>query len=698
MPRQRDPLWDKYAPANVVRDARAEEMLAALEAFFNTKGRSAVEHHLQGQPVQFEINNLSKLCSLSGTTLAEELRIRPDTVLACIRVAVERAASRGNAGPPGQRVRLRVHDDYIEESRIADLRSSALDQFVAIRGTVIRTGTMEPWIFSMNFTCSRCRKPVRQPFPDGKWRAPSSCPATGCTSRSFVADRSSAELIDSQELRVQEVHVSGEDDAGGVPRCIECVVFDEQVNQCVPGDVLRVYGILRTRDESDAPTGSGKQRSASFAAGRGVGGGVGSERQLEAAHVVVEKKVSVQGDSLATSGEDIVWIRRIAAHPKCFELVSRSLCPQIIGHETVKAGLVLGLMGGVPKFANSSSKLALRGSSHVLLVGDPGVGKSQLLKACAAAAPRGIFVASNMSTASGLTVAVAKDSNGNFALEAGALVLADQGVCCIDELDKSSTSEHDALLEAMEQQTVSVAKAGISASCMARTTVIAAANPVSGSYNKAKPVSENLKISPAILSRQTSRARAAVRAPPPSTLSRFDLIFLMEDLHDQGRDEALSRHLLRKRALEAGPAPSSAPSSSSSASASASSSAPSELVPHGLLREYFAYARHACKPTLSDGAIRQLQDFYVELRRGYRDAEGSPVTSRQLESLARLAEARARCELRPVATLEDARELYHEARRLREFKSLLEFQRLVGAWNEQGLLLRAPGGLLRINV
>ena len=196
---------------------------------------------------------------------------------------------------------------------------------------------------------------------------------------------------------------------------------------------------------------------------------------------------------------------------------------------TELAGLSLALFGGVQKWAADKDRIAVRGDTHCLIVGDPGLGKSQMLQAVASISPRGVYVCGSYSTTSGLTVTLLREGSGDNVLEAGALVLADQGCCCIDEFDKMG-HEHQSLLEAMEQQSISIAKAGIICSLPARTSVIAAANPVGGHYNKAKTVAENLKLSPAVL-------------------SRFDLIFILIDRPDEALDKLLSEHVM---ALHAG--------------------------------------------------------------------------------------------------------------------------------------------------
>ena len=178
-------------------------------------------------------------------------------------------------------------------------------------------------------------------------------------------------------------------------------------------------------------------------------------------------------------------------------MLVHSLCPSILGHESVKAGLILAMFGG--RAADKSlpdHEDEMRAEIHVLVVGDPGMGKSQMLTAAAALSPKGVYVCGNTTSASGLTVAVVKDSfTGDYALEAGAFVMGDQGVVCIDEFDKMKTSEHHSLLEAMEQQSVSISKVEIVASLSVRTSVLAAANPVDGHYTRAKTLGQNLKIS-----------------------------------------------------------------------------------------------------------------------------------------------------------------------------------------------------------
>lgn len=342
-----------------------------------------------------------------------------------------------------------------------------------------------------------------------------------------------------------------------------------------------------------------------------------------------------------------------------------SLCPLILGQEHVKFGLLLGLAGGTGVVGRKNS-VPIRGDAHVLVVGDPGLGKSQMLKAAAAVSPRGVYVCGNTASQSGLTVTMSKDKNGEHSLEAGALVLADRGVCCIDEFDKM-TCDSAALLEAMEQQSISIAKAGIVCTLSARTAILAAANPIGGRYNRNRTVLENLRMS----------------AP---LLSRFDLVFILVDRPNDHHDGNIAEYVVDMH-LQRGRGNSEHHGNSSQASKRRridgrrrgqppprqprplEQSVQSYLhervkayegtdpLPAELLRKYLAFAKHYCHPKLSLGACRVLQAFYMELREKGSSCESTPITTRQLESLVRLAQARAKLELRDIVTEADAEDI-----------------------------------------
>jgi DNA helicase MCM8 len=378
------------------------------------------------------------------------------------------------------------------------------------------------------------------------------------------------------------------------------------------------------------------------------------------------------------STKDLYSILQVTNHPTPFALIVASLCPTIYGHELVKAGLVLSLFGG-SKRQDDRRDTSLRSDVHVLVVGDPGLGKSQMLTAVHKLAPRGVYVCGSYASTAGLTVSIQKDAGSHdFALEAGALVLANNGVACIDELDKMP-NDLDALLEAMEQQQISVAKAGIVCSLPARATIMAAANPRHGHYDKSKSIAENLNMSTALL-------------------SRFDLIFVLLDKPDAQQDQRISEHIFGQHAglegskdptqhsnmfkefqmmqPEVGSVPLPHQSQAGRGTIPATSQgdfvAPPSLLErlkaydprsgqgilsHTLLSRYLTYAKRYVEPVLTAPAKRVLQDFYLSLRRSRSSQDGTPVTTRQLESLIRLAEARAKVELRNEVTEQDVRDV-----------------------------------------
>tara|TARA_B100000287_G_scaffold168075_1_gene158596 strand:+ start:2366 stop:4117 length:1752 start_codon:yes stop_codon:yes gene_type:complete len=373
------------------------------------------------------------------------------------------------------------------------------------------------------------------------------------------------------------------------------------------------------------------------------------------------------------TAKDLEFIAKFSQHSGAdiVRTFVHSLCPQIFGHDVVKLGLLLCLFGGVRKSIAGCGKVPTRGSLHCLIVGDPGLGKSQMLKAVSNLAPRSIYVCGRTVSAAGLTAAVVRDpGTGAQTFEAGAVVLADRGICCVDEFDKMP-NEHQALLEAMEQQSVAVCKAGLNATLPARTSIIAAANPVQGHYNRGKTVNENLKMS----------------AP---LLSRFDLIFILLDTVDEILDEHLSEHVIaqhsgrhnqarRAQARQNLHAYYNEMDADGQALEDATTRALTqglnddeelyvplrarlrvvddsmELLSHDVMRNYISYAHAYCHPRLTGEAAEILQTFYLELR-SRAPADGTPVTARQLESLIRLAEARARLELRTEVTANDAKD------------------------------------------
>ncbi|KAM4597632.1 DNA helicase MCM8-like, partial [Polymixia lowei] len=547
--------------------------------------------------------------------------------------------------------------NYEPVTALRTLRASVFGRLVCVRGTVVRVSGIRPLCTRLAFRCQACSHTQAVPLPHGRFTTPSKCLQPECRSRSFLPNRSSplTHTVDWQNIKVQELIGGEQREAGRIPRTVECHLTSDLCDSCVPGDTVTVTGIVRVTSDGRS---RGKKDQCMFLlyieaisvsntkGQRSNAGGKDSRGDCSGSF-------GSQSGGEEFSLKELYAIQEIQSQPDLLRLIVQSLCPAIYGHLLVKAGLVLALFGGRQKHADRNS-IPIRGDPHILVVGDPGLGKSQMLQAVCNVAPRGIYVCGNSTSSSGLTVSLSRDpGSGDYALEAGALVLADQGLCCIDEFDKLG-NQQQALLEAMEQQTVSLAKAGIVSCLPARTSVIAAANPTGGHYNRAKTVSENLRMGSALL-------------------SRFDVVFLLLDIPEESHDRRLSEHVMATRTGRGGASSATVTRANNSESESSilleSSDAPLserlqvpagefvDVIPACLLRKYVSYARQYVHPTLSPDAAQTLQQFYLSLRSQSQSADATPITTRQLESLIRLAEARARLELRETASRSDAEDV-----------------------------------------
>ncbi|KAJ9579973.1 hypothetical protein L9F63_004356 [Diploptera punctata] len=519
--------------------------------------------------------------------------------------------------------------------QLKNLKAMFYGKLVAVRGTIIRVGNIKLLCIWMAFECNTCHAMQCVKQPEGYFTQPTKCITDSCRSKCFTQLHSSpfTQTINWQSVRLQEIVADDQREGGRVPRTVECELTEDLLDSCVPGDVVTITGIVKVRNSEEYT----KKKTASMFL-----------MYLDAVSVVNNKNQSLAGCTKSMGVEfnmkDYYAIQEIHSQPDLFRFLVNSVCPTIYGHEMVKAGLLLALFGGTLNHVDG------RSDPHVLVVGDPGLGKSQMLQACASIAPRGVYVCGNTSTATGLTVTLTREAGGNYALEAGALVLADQGCCCIDEFDKMS-NQHQALLEAMEQQSISIAKAGVVCSLPARTSILAAANPVGGHYNRAKTVSENLRMGSALL-------------------SRFDLVFILLDQPNEQWDSLLSEHVMALHSGIKGKGETHPPlSETSSVTDGFESERPLneklklrageviDFLPHQLFRKYIMYARKYVQSRLTPSAAQVLQKFYLELRKFHKSSDCTPITTRQLESLIRLTEARAKLELREEATDKDAQEV-----------------------------------------
>lgn len=505
------------------------------------------------------------------------------------------------------------------------LKAEIDGKLILVYGTVIKASSLKFQCSWLEFSCNTCGSIQNIKQPDGIFLKPKQCGNVVCRSRSFSINRNSqlTQTINCQTIRVQESQSDDQRESGRVPRTIECELTNDLVYTCIPGDIVTVTGIVKKKLCNSNKQNAQNKESNIFL------------QYIEVISIQNSKNQSkgkVTSTAFQFTMRDYYCIQKLHSKPHLFEAMVNSLCPGIYGHEMVKAGMLLSLFGG-----SNCSQNQTRGDIHLLVIGDPGLGKSQMLQSVCNISPRGVFVCGSTCSSAGLTVSLTREKGIDFSLEAGAVVLADQGVCCIDEFDKMS-QDHNILLEAMEQQTISIAKGGVICSLPCRTTIIAAANPIGGHYIRDKSVLDNLKMSQAML-------------------SRFDLIFLLIDIPNELTDKMLTDHVLSINSNKMNTSDNSVEINSSLQERFSQFSKGSNYISQTELRKYIAYARkYVSSPTLSNEAKEMLQHFFIELRSNNL-SYGIPITVRQLESSIRLAQARAKVELREEVTAKDAYEV-----------------------------------------
>jgi replicative DNA helicase Mcm len=531
-------------------------------------------------------------------TLAQAMTQQPDEMLAAFNEAVLsilREIHPDYEQEIREKIRVRI-GNYTVQKGLREINADLIDKLVSVSGMVVRSSEVKPLAKKVAYRCANCNTVTEAQLKGLVLKKPQKCHA--CSEKELEMDPENSLFIDFQMVRLQELP---EDlPAGQLPHYVEVTVMGDLVDQCRPGDRIILTGIIRIEQEQLAP-----QAKTSLFRLRMEG------NNIEYLGGRAGNKDTRTLERIAISAEDERQIRAIATKPDAYEKLIASFAPHIYGHEVIKEAILLLIVGSLTKKLEDGS--TRRGDINVLLVGDPGTAKSEMLKFAAKIAPRGLYTSGRGSTAAGLTAAVIRDKSGIMMLEAGAVVLGDQGLVCIDEFDKIKPEDRSALHEVMEQQTCSVAKGGIVATLNARTSILSAANPMYGKYDPYKNITENVNL-------------------PVPLLTRFDLIFIVRDTPEKEKDNLIASHILEiHRDAEHASKP---------------------AIEIDLFSKYLAYSKQG-EPALTPEAIDIVRSYYMDMRKV--ESEGMiTVTPRQLEGLVRLATARTRLLLKDRVDADDA--------------------------------------------
>jgi len=566
---------------------KTEELLIEAKNFFNTYKREIGESIKEGKNVVYlDFEKLSEFSPI----LSEKLISSPEEMSQLLELSLDEGSLVKNP-----RVRFTNLPASLEV-RIRNIRSKHLNNFLFFDGIIRQASEVRPQAVSAKFECPSCGTIISMLQLEKKFREPSRC---SCGRKGFFK-LISKDMVDAQRLIVEE---SPDSLIGGEqPRRINVFLKEDLVEprmeeKTTPGSKVRVIGILK---EVPVPLQTG-------------GISTRYDLSIDANNVI---PLEENFNDLKISDEDERQILELAQDPHVFNTIASNIAPSIYGHNEIKKALTLQLFGGVKKvYENGTTK---RGDIHVLLIGDPGVAKSQMLKFISGIAPKGRYVVGKSATGAGLTATVVRDEYlKGWSLEAGAMVLAHKGMVCIDEIEKMNPEDRSSMHEAMEQQTVTISKANVQATLRAEASVLAAGNPKFGRFDPYQPIAQQIDL-------------------PPTLLNRFDFIFTIKDMPDEKTDRAIASHVLQEH----------------------KEGSKELLVDKELLRKYTAYSKQKIIPKLTDGAIKEIEDFYVALRNKPVSTDSLtrpiPISARQLEALVRMAEASARIRLSEKVEKHDA--------------------------------------------
>ena len=593
-----------------------DPIIDSLEEFLTKYCSDAIAELSVNYPVQSSLNIEYLDIDQFSPKLASMVLNEPDEMLELLCEALQRMDLTSGVVLDDAQVRVTKLPNRL---KIRNIRNADLGKLIAFEGIALKATVVQPQMVVASFECPYCHHIFTIAQSSSRaFREPYECEAEtgGCgrKAQKFKLLVDDSVYIDSQKIRVQEP--LRELRGGDMPRTIDIILTRDLAGVAIPGERVVVNGILRGQQKFE----------------KGVKTSI-FEVYVDAISIEKLEKVF---EEIKISVEDEQQIRALAKDPLLYEKLEANMAPTIYGLKEVKQALLLQLFGSSQKFLRDGRKI--RGDIHILLVGDAALGKSAIISYQAGLAPRGIYTAGGKSSAAGLTAAVVHDEfgGGRWSLEAGTMALADKGLVALDEADKMRKEDRDALHESLEQQTISISKAGIVATLNSRCALLAAANPKTGRFYLHEPIADQIDM-------------------PPTLLSRFDLIFTLFDVPDHENDTETAVHVLRVHR-----------NSLSESEVEAGAKAPSEgdvkvgvngqELSQEFLRKYIAFAKRSPPPRLSSEATKRFEDFYVQIRsRAYGDVMSAiPITIRQLESLVRLSEARARARLSGEITEGDA--------------------------------------------
>lgn len=495
-------------------------------------------------------------------------------------------------------VRVRLINFPLERS-LRQITAETIGKIISVSGMVVRASEVKPLAKELIFVCPDEHKTKVVQLKGMDVKMPIVCDNPNCKHRDFELKPEDSKFIDFQILRLQELP---EDlPPGQLPHYVDVTIRQDLVDNSRPGDRIILTGVVRVEQEAVAGVQRGHSglyrlriegNNIEFLSGRGS---------------KTDRKIGRE----EISPEEEKLIKSLSQSTDVYQKLIDSFAPHIKGQSLIKEAILLLIVGSNQRLLGDGSKI--RGDINIFLVGDPGTAKSEMLKFCARIAPRGLYTSGRGSTAAGLTAAVVRDKTGIMMLEAGAVVLGDQGLVSIDEFDKMKPEDRSALHEVMEQQSASIAKGGIVATLNARTSILAAANPMYGKYDPFKNITENVNL-------------------PIPLLTRFDLIFVVRDIPTKEKDTMIAKHIIQRNTTQG--------------------TDKKSVIEVDLLTKYLSYAKRGV-PELTPEAETKILDYYLKMR-NVESEEMITVTPRQLEGIIRLSTARARLLMKDKVDEEDA--------------------------------------------